>query len=166
MAGMRSGPMPMGTRPSGQSAPGSRAARKPAGRETDYTLAYALSLAVIVAIIAFVIGWAWLKPQAGKIETDVAFDKVGPFHIETEGYTYNASLAVQTAAGDARWLRRHHDTINETLYRSLLATHPRALTTPAGLVALQQSMTQSVNSTLDQPRVQHVLFTDFVIQQD
>jgi flagellar basal body-associated protein FliL len=96
----------------------------------------------------------------------VAFDKVGPFHIETEGYTYNASLAVQTTAGDARWLRRHHDTINETLYRTLLATHPQVLTTPAGLVALQQSMTQSVNRTLDQPRVQQVMFTDFVIQPD
>jgi flagellar basal body-associated protein FliL len=141
-------------------------APKAARQESDYTLAYALSLAVIVAIIAFVIGWAWLKPQAGKIETDVAFDKVGPFHIETEGYTYNASLAVQTTAGDARWLRRHHEAINETLYRALLATPPQALTTPAGLVAMQQTMTQSVNRSLDQPRVQQVLFTDFVIQPD
>ena len=140
--------------------------RKKPKVHNDYTLAYVSGIVVTLLVIAFVAGWAYIKPRQGQIVTDVAFAKVGPFHIETEGYTYNASLAVQTDAGSARWLKKHQEALNELLYRTLISTHPKLMRTPAGLVAVQQTLTQTINQTLDQPRVQQVLFTDFVLQAD
>lgn len=140
--------------------------RKKPQVHNDYTLAYVSGIVVTLLVIAFVVSWAYIKPRQGQIVTDVAFAKVGPFHIETEGYTYNASLAVQTDAGNARWLKKHQEALNELLYRTLVSTHPKSMSTPAGLMAVQQTLTQTVNQTLDQPRVQQVLFTDFVLQAD
>jgi hypothetical protein len=132
----------------------------------DHTLAYAAGALVIVLVIGFVAGWIYLKPTRYPIGAGIAFAKIGPLHVETEGYTYNASLAIQTDAGNARWATKNKDALNDLLYRTLAGTDPKTLRTPAGLAAMQQTLTHAINETLDQPRVQQVLFTDFVLQAD
>jgi flagellar basal body-associated protein FliL len=132
----------------------------------DHMLAYIAGTLIIVLVIGFVAGWAYLKPTRHQIGADIAFAKIGPLHVETEGYTYNASLVIQTDAGNARWATKNKDALNDLLYRTLAGTDPKILRTPAGLVAMQQTLTRVINETLDQPRVQQVLFTDFVSQAD
>lgn len=152
----------------GSSAAGNtqRVVRKKPQPRNDYSMAYTAAAAVVLLVIAFFAGWAYLKPQQDRIVTDVAFGKAGPFHIETDGYTYNATLAIQTKADNGRWLKRNQEALNDLLYRTLVSTNPKIMSTPAGLAAVQETLTRTINQSLDQPRVEHVLFTDFVLQAD
>ncbi|HYD80107.1 MAG TPA: flagellar basal body-associated FliL family protein [Paucimonas sp.] len=132
----------------------------------DYTFAYMAGILVAGLVVGFVAAWAYYKPFQQQLRADVAFAAVGPFHIENQGYTFNASLAIQTDSDNGRWAKKNKDALNDLLYRTLLDTDPKTLSTPAGLVSTQQVLTQTINQSFDRPRVQQVLFTDFVLQAD
>jgi flagellar basal body-associated protein FliL len=161
------GSRPLGKPSGGLALPPSKSTAKKSKQRDEYTLAYAAGLIVVLLVVGFLVGWFYIKPTLqNRIETNVAFAKAGPFHIEATGYTYNASLAIQTDADNARRARKHQEALNELLYRTLLETDPKILSTPAGLAATQQTLTRKINETLDKPRVQQILFTDFVLQAD
>jgi flagellar basal body-associated protein FliL len=164
---MSAGSRPLSKAPVGKTPPIAKPAAKKQKQSDEYTLAYIAGIVVVLLVIGFLVGWFYIKPtMQDRIETNVAFAKAGPFHVETTGYTYNATLAIQTDSDNARWARTHQEALNEQLYRTLLETDPKALSTPVGLAAMQQTLARKINETLDKPRVQQVLFTDFVLQAE
>jgi len=154
------------TRPAAPPMPIRRQPAKKRKELSDYSAATLAGAMVATLVIGFVIGWAYVQPMRERAQTDIAFAKSGPFHIETDGYTYNATLAIQSDEGNARWVSRHQEALNDILYRQLVSANPKALMTTAGLMEMQRTLTVAINEGANQPHVQQVLFTDFVIQQD
>lgn len=137
-------------------------------RTSINTLAYATGVALACVVLVFVVIWAYFKPvlYQFKFTPDVAFASFGPIHIENRGYTFNASLALQTRPDDARWARDNKKKLNDLLFRALYDTNPEIMRSPAGLVQVQETLAKTANTAFERPYVLQVLFTDFVIQTD
>ncbi len=132
----------------------------------DNVLAYTAAIAVASAVIIFVIGWAYFNPLSQAPEQNAAFVQVEPVRVQNLGYTFVAELAIQTSKDDARWARKHQKELNTALQQALMNIDPKLLRTPTGLQSMQASLAATLNRSLDQPRIQRVLFTDFISQAD
>lgn len=137
-------------------------------KDGNYSRATIVSIVVACLLLALVLAlaWSYVLPAYRQARPDVAFAEIGPMRIAAHGYAYRAVLAVQTGADDAEWAQTNKALLDEAVQRALSQSDPRSMRTPAGLASVQERLAERVNATLDRPRVQRVLFTDFVIQPD
>jgi flagellar basal body-associated protein FliL len=132
----------------------------------DTRIAYYAGITVACLVLGFLIGWGYFKSLQQRVGDDVAFAVIGPLNISTQGYSFNATLALRTQPDDADWARKNTPALSDALRQALFDTDPKTMRTPAGLVSIQSALTQTLNRGADKPRVLQVLFTDFILQSD
>jgi flagellar basal body-associated protein FliL len=134
-------------------------------KRADSFPAYVSGIGAICVVAGFLAVWGYIK--MGQVpRASVAYAQIGPLHVDSGQYTFMARLALQTGSDDARWAGSNLATFQRMLHRALQDADPASLRTPDGLRAMQQRLTLAVNREFAQPRVQQVLFTDFIIQTD
>jgi hypothetical protein len=132
----------------------------------DTRIAYYAGIAVACLVLGFLIGWGYFKTLQPRTGADVAFAIIGPLNISTQGYSFSATLALQTRSDDADWAKKNMPALSDALHQALFNSDPKIMRTPAGLVTLQSALARTLNGGADQPRVQQVLFTDLTLQSD
>ena len=132
----------------------------------DTRIAYYAAISVACLVLGFIIGWGYFKVMQQRVDADVAFTIIGPLNISTQGYSFSATLALQTRPDDADWAKKNTRALTDALHQALSDTDPETMRTPAGLVTIQNGLARMLNSSSDQSRVQQVMFTDFILESD
>lgn len=142
------------------------AAAQSRGERSTTRVAYVAGGIAALAVALAIGALALLRPDLLPLSKGdpIAFAQTGPFFIQSDDYSFNATVAIQTDSADARWARNNKERIDVALQQILAETDPLTLKAPGGLEAAQQSLAAALNQRLGVRHVQVVLFTDFIIE--
>ncbi|MDF3035695.1 MAG: hypothetical protein K0S28_969 [Paucimonas sp.] len=130
----------------------------------DNRLAYILSIALFLIVMAFLLVWAQVKLPKRTYQPDIAYTEFTGMRVHNQGYAMLANFSVQTAGSNASWVRRNEKEVREVLRHALATAEPEKLRNAEGLTALQGMLRDAVNAVYPDAHIENVLLTDFILQ--
>jgi flagellar basal body-associated protein FliL len=130
----------------------------------DNRLAYILSIALFLIVMAFLLVWAQIQLPKRTYQPDIAYTEFNALRVHNHGYAMLANFSVQTAGSNAGWVRRHEKEIREVLRHAFANAEPEKLRNPEGMTALQGMLRDAVNAVYPDAHIENVLLTDFILQ--
>ncbi len=134
----------------------------PVDTSQDNLVAYVASVVIVALAIVIGIGWYYFQ-STERIRVDVAYAKVGPLKVQTQGFTIRTTVAVQTRPNNDRWTLEQRRILESVFQKTLAETDPKTILTADGMQALQNLLKNAGNMALNTSVVQGVVLTDFLL---
>jgi len=132
-------------------------------RTQDNFFAYITAAIAVGLVIAFVVVWSVVRSNSPPA-ADISYAKFGPYQIETQRYSINVTLSVQTTQGDSDWPAKNRKMLN-TIFKTVLAqTDVKIFKDPNGEQQLQDALKKACETEMHTNTVQAVVLTDFSFQ--
>lgn len=134
----------------------------------DRWLFYTVGVALVTLLVGFALAWFYTQ-YTERLSREVSFLVLPPIAISHSGHSMSATVAVQTSAADAGWVKERKRALEEVVRRVLMEADPRKVAgspgAPAGLEALQHTLREASNVELKDARVQDMLLTEFLVSE-
>jgi flagellar basal body-associated protein FliL len=134
----------------------------PAKIDRDNLIAYTLLATTFVLIAGFAIASAHQK-RLVKAQMEPVFLKPFPVVTATRKHSIAATFTVRTRQSDEQWAKSNKAAMEEILKGVLISADLDGGLAPDSLRKLQESLRDTLNTTLQTTKVQEVLITDFLL---